>query len=128
MNNYPPISKDSPLILASESPRRKRLLEQVGIPFRSLPSNIDENSINGSPSHIAKTLAEKKAMAAREKVQRHWILGADTIVVSGDDILGKPSNDDEARSMLKILSGKEHEVITGYSILKSFRRNSLYRS
>jgi septum formation protein len=117
MNQYSPICRESPLILASESPRRKRLLEQVGIPFMSLPSNINETSVNGSPSHLAKILAERKAMAALGKVQRQWILGADTIVVSGDDILGKPSNGDEARSMLSILNGKEHEVITGYSII-----------
>jgi len=117
MNNHSPINGRSPLILASESPRRKRLLEQVGIPFRSLPSNINETSINGSPPCFAKILSERKAMAALEKLQGNWILGADTIVVSGDNILGKPLNADEARSMLKILSGKEHEVITGYSIL-----------
>jgi septum formation protein len=117
MNNYSPINNKFPLILASESPRRKRLLEQVGIPFRSLPSNIDETPINGSPPAVAKILAERKAMAALEKLQGHWILGADTIVVSGEDVLGKPFNADEARSMLRILSGKEHEVITGYSIL-----------
>jgi septum formation protein len=117
MNKYSPICRESPLILASESPRRKRLLEQVGIPFMSLPSNIDETSVNGSPSHLAMILAERKVMAALGKVQRQWILGADTIVVSADDILGKPLNGDEARSMLMILSGKEHEVITGYSII-----------
>jgi septum formation protein len=117
MNKYSPINNKFPLILASESPRRKRLLEQVGIPFRSVPSNIDETSINGSPPGFAKILAERKAMAALGKLQGLWILGADTIVVSGDDVLGKPLNADEARSMLRILSGKEHEVITGYSIL-----------
>jgi len=117
MNNYSRINNKFPLILASESPRRKRLLEQVGVPFMSLPSNIDETPINGSPPAVAKILAERKAMAALEKLQGHWILGADTIVVSGNDVLGKPLNADEARSMLSILSGKEHEVITGYSIL-----------
>lgn len=120
MNDYLPISKKSPLILASESLRRKILLEQVGIPFRSLPSNIDEAVINGSPSHFVKVLAEKKATAALEKVQKQWILGADTIVVLGDNILGKPLNNVEARSMLKLLSGKEHEVITGYSIINPY--------
>jgi septum formation protein len=117
MNNYSRINNKFPLILASESPRRKRLLEQVGVPFMSLPSNIDETPINGSPPAVAKILAERKAMAALEKLQGHWILGADTIVVSGNDVLGKPLNADEARSMLSILSGKEHEVTTGYSIL-----------
>jgi len=117
MNHYSPISREYPLILASESPRRKSLLEQVGIPFISLPSNIDETLINAPPSNVAKILSENKATAAHEKVQGQWILGADTIVVSDNDILGKPLNDDEARSMLKILSGKGHEVITGYCII-----------
>lgn len=117
MNIYPTISKNYPLILASESPRRKRLLEQTGIPFTSLPSNINEDSINGSPYETARTLAENKAIAAHEKVHGQWILGADTIVVLRGRILGKPSNHNEARSMLNVLSGKEHEVITGYSII-----------
>lgn len=120
MNNYQLITTKSPLVLASESPRRMHLLEQAGIPFKSCPSNIDENSIIGSPSHTARTLAEKKAMAGQGKFGGQWILGADTIVVSGDSILGKPSDDDEARSMLKTLSGKEHDVITGFSIVNPF--------
>jgi len=117
MNNFAPISRESPLILASESPRRKSLLEQVAIPFISIPSDIDEKSTDGLASDIARTLAEKKAAAVYKKAQRQWILGADTIVVSGNDILGKPLNDEDARFMLKILNGKEHDVITGYSIL-----------
>lgn len=117
MGKYAHISMEFPLILASESQRRKNLLEQACIPFIILPSNIDEDSIGGPPSVIAKTLAEKKAKSALEKVDGKWILGADTIVVSDNHILGKPSNDDEARSMLRILSGKDHEVLTGYSIL-----------
>ncbi|MBN1626520.1 MAG: septum formation protein Maf, partial [Deltaproteobacteria bacterium] len=71
----------------------------------------------GPPKTTAKILAERKAIAALEKVDGRWILGADTIVVYGNRMFGKPSNDDEARSMLRILSGKDHEVITGYSIL-----------
>jgi len=114
---YPYITGEAPLILASESPRRKDLLEQAGIPFLSLPSNIDETLINGLSSCVARTLAEKKAMTAAEKIQGRWILGADTIVVSDNNILGKPADEDEARSMLRLLSGKEHEVITGYCIL-----------
>lgn len=92
-------------------------MDQACIPFSILPSNIDEDSLKGPPAATAKALAQRKAKAALEKVDGRWILGADTIVVSGDHILGKPSNDVEARSMLGILSGKDHEVITGYSIL-----------
>jgi septum formation protein len=117
MKRYAPISNESPLILASESPRRKRLLGQVHIPFISLPSNIDENSINGPPPNIAMAHAERKAIVAFEKAQGQWILGADTIVVLGDTILGKPLDHDNAGTMLAILSGKEHEVITGFSVI-----------
>jgi len=66
---------------------------------------------------MAERLAGEKASAALKKIQGSWILGVDTIVVLGDRILGKPTNADNAREMLKILSGKDHEVITGYSVL-----------
>jgi septum formation protein len=117
MNTYPFISREFPLVLASESPRRKSLLEQADIPFRIIPGNIDENSIKGTPSYIAKTLAEKKAHAVLHMADKQWILGADTIVLSGNVILGKPSDEDDTRSMLNLLSGKEHEVITGYAVI-----------
>jgi len=117
MNIYAPICMEYPLILASASPRRKSLLGQVGIPFKSMPCDIDENSADGEPSHIAMTLAEKKAMAGHAASGKNWILGADTIVISGNIILGKPSDREDARSMLETLSGKGHEVITGFSIV-----------
>jgi septum formation protein len=117
MNAHMPITKESPLILASESPRRRELLGQAGIPFRVFPGNVDENCLSGSPSHIAQTLAEKKALSVSASFPGQWILGADTIVVLDDHILGKPVDKEDARSMLKILSGKDHEVITGFSII-----------
>jgi septum formation protein len=119
MNAIMPISKQSPLILASESPRRRELLGQVGIPFRVFPGNIDETSMAGAPSHIASTLAEKKAFSISADFSGQWILGADTIVVLDNHILGKPVDRADARSMLKILSGKSHEVITGFSIVNT---------
>ncbi|MFC1532393.1 Maf family protein, partial [Thermodesulfobacteriota bacterium] len=115
--NFPTISKTDPLILASASPRRKRLLQQVGLPFLSLPSDIDEENVAGTAFDIAHILAEKKVKAAHSEHGKSWILGADTIVVLGESILGKPKDSEEARSMLNLLSGKEHEVITGFSII-----------
>jgi len=115
--SFPTISKEYPLILASASPRRKRLLEQVGLPFLSMPSNVEEDRIIGEQIVLPHLLAEKKARAISSKCNNDWILGADTIVVLGDIILGKPRSNDEARSMLHILSGKEHTVTTGFCVL-----------
>jgi len=115
--SFPTISKEYPLILASASPRRKRLLEQVGLPFLSMPSNVEEDQIIDEQTVLPHLLAEKKARAISPKCKNDWILGADTIVVLGDIILGKPRSNDEARSMLHILSGKEHTVTTGFSVL-----------
>ena len=115
--NFPVISKKNPLVLASASPRRKRLLKETGLPFRSLACDIHEKVIDYSPSDMTRFLAEKKAMTAYSRAKNHWVLGADTIVVLRDKILGKPLDHEDARSMLSLLSGKEHEVITGFSII-----------
>jgi septum formation protein len=115
--SFQTISKKNPLILASNSPRRKRLLQQIGLPFRSLPSDVDENQALGEPLVKAVLLAEKKAKAVYSKSNESWILGADTMVVVGGRILGKPRDHEEIHSMLSRLSGKEHEVITGFCLL-----------
>jgi septum formation protein len=111
------ISRSFPLILASASPRRKRLLEQIDLPFDILPCDIDENNVKGVPFEIAQRLAEKKALRACSQLFERWILGADTIVVMDDVVLGKPGNTQEAKEMLNLLSDREHEVITGLSII-----------
>jgi septum formation protein len=113
----PVISKKNPLVLASASPRRKRLLKEIGLPFRSLACDIHEQGTWESPPGMTRFLAEKKAMTAYSRAKNKWILGADTIVVLRNTILGKPVDKEEAKSMLRLLSGKEHEVITGFSII-----------
>jgi septum formation protein len=113
----PIISKDYPLILASASPRRKRLLRQIGLPFRSLPSDLEETRVVEKPPVKARLLAEKKALSVHSRSNKSWVLGADTIVVLGETILGKPRDSDEAQSMLFLLRGKGHNVITGFSVL-----------
>ena len=115
--SFEPISKENPLVLASHSPRRKRLLEQIALPFRSLPSHVEENQVPGEPPVKAVVLAEKKAKAVYPKSKHRWILGADTLVVIGERILGKPGDQEEVHAMLSLLSGKEHEVITGFCLL-----------
>lgn len=117
MSKFHPISTASPLILASSSPRRKRLLRQVCIPFRVLPGRVSEESAVEEPEALVRALAEKKATAACRKGPGQWVLGADTVVVLEDEILGKPEDPKDAASMLSRLSGREHRVITGFAIL-----------
>jgi septum formation protein len=112
-----PVSKDSPLVLASASPRRKQLLRQIAIPFRPLKSRISEHPLSRDPLMNARLLAEAKAGAVVAKCRGRWILGADTIVVLDRALLGKPADEDEAFSMLRQLSGREHRVITGFCLV-----------
>ena len=110
--------EDPVLILASKSPRRRYLLEQAGLSFSVIPSDIDESTIPLSPPEVyVRVLAEAKAKQIAGKYPEKWVIGADTIVVKDGAVLGKPGSIDEARSMLKQLSGKAHQVFTGYSIL-----------
>jgi septum formation protein len=115
--NFSTISNDFPLILASSSPRRKQLLSQIGIPFRSRASNIEENISATEPPNSPGMLAVKKAETVYAEGHNNWILGADTIVVLEKILLGKPKDLEDARATLLKLSGKEHKVITGFSIL-----------
>jgi len=114
MNN----SQDKPrLILASSSPRRSYLLDQAGLTFIVIPSTFDENTISPStPEIYVKALAEAKATDVSKAYPECWVIGADTIVVIDGKILGKPDSKEQARTMLKRLSGKTHQVYTGYCI------------
>lgn len=114
---FPTISKQYPLILASASPRRKRLLTQIGLPFRSLPSQVSEQCLNGDPLLTSRVLAEKKAVQVHTGTGASWVLGADTVVAIDSKILGKPEDGEQASHMLLLLSGREHRVITGFCVL-----------
>jgi septum formation protein len=99
--------------LASRSPRRAELLRQAGIPFVVRVAPVDENPLPGErPEEYVVRLAEKKAMAV-EAAPEEIVLGADTTVVVGGAMLGKPSSQAEARHMLVRLAGRRHQVITG---------------
>ena len=111
------ITNNYPLILASASPRRKRLLTQIGLPFRSVTSKVTEEDQIGDPTVTSRSLAEQKACQVYSSHDNFWVLGADTVVVIGNNILGKPEDKEEARCMLELLSGKEHRVVTGFCIL-----------
>ena len=104
------------IILASASPRRKELLTTAGVEFEVLVSEADETIPEGTaPRDAAMMTAEKKAFAVAEN-RDGIVIGADTIVVIDDKILGKPKDEADAFGMLRLLSGREHEVITGVCI------------
>ena len=107
------------IILASSSPRRKDLLEQIKMSFKIIPSNVEENIglLKGAPTDKVEELATMKARDVANGLNEGLVLGADTIVVIGDEILGKPKDDDDAFYMLSKLSGKEHQVITGLALI-----------
>ena len=112
------------IILASSSPRRRELLEQVGVPFRVLRLDAPEVITKNSPDGIVSELSLQKASAAdkllgglaREEESR-VILGADTIVWAGGEVLGKPGNEQKAKEMILKLQGQPHEVYTGVTLL-----------
>src|SRR3954453_6109079 len=106
------------LILASASPRRKELLENLRLSFAISSSDVDESfDPRLSPEEVAMELAERKANVVFQKNQDAFVIGSDTVVVADNQILGKPADEAEAIRMLKKLSGRQHEVFTGVAIL-----------
>lgn len=107
----------APLILASASPRRAELLRLLGVDFRILPSGADESLLRReSPEAHVQRLSGSKAEAVAALHPESWVLGADTVVAVGREVLGKPETTGEAGRMLKELSGREHEVYTGFTL------------
>ncbi len=109
----------NPLILASGSAQRKRILKQLGIRFRAIPSRVDENPGRlRSPVAIAKHLALKKARAVARRHPNSWVLGVDTLVVlRNGKISGKPKNKAEAKAVLKTYRGAHCDVISGIALV-----------
>jgi septum formation protein len=106
------------LVLASASPRRQELLRNAGILFTVQPADINETLLAGeSPRDCAERLAREKALAVFQSQPKNYVLGADTIVVVDDIILGKPRDADDATRMLRLLSGRTHSVITGVCLI-----------
>jgi len=106
------------IILASKSPRRKKLLKKILKSFRVVSSGVDESSIKTtSPLSFAKKAAILKAKAVAKEYKDAIVIGADTIVVLGKKILGKPRSKADAIAMLQSLSGKTHKVITGVAVV-----------
>jgi septum formation protein len=101
------------LVLASQSPRRSEILRQAGIPFVVRAASVDETPLPGErPEEYVQRLAERKALAIRAEPDE-VVLGADTTVVVGSEMLGKPADAADARRMLTLLAGRRHEVMTG---------------
>ncbi|MBW2076217.1 MAG: septum formation protein Maf [Deltaproteobacteria bacterium] len=116
--NTNPIGKNNPLVLASRSPRRKELLGQIGIPFESVESGVEEAARSSLlPSEFACRIAALKAESVSHIRPHQWILGADTIVVMENRVFGKPRDIRQCWEMLLSLSGKNHKVITGFCLV-----------
>ncbi len=106
------------LVLASASPRRQELLRSAGIAITVQPTNIPEVPLNGeAPKAFAQRLAREKAWAIFKQRPHEFVLGADTIVVVDKQILGKPKDAADAARMLRLLSGRSHQVITGVCLM-----------
>ena len=111
------LTNNANIILASKSPPRRYVMERAGLEFSVIPSGITEDSVSSdSPESYARILAEYKAKDVSRTHPDSWVIGADTIVFIDNTILGKPGSPDEARKMLRRLSAKTHQVITGYCI------------
>lgn len=107
-------------ILASGSPRRRDLLNSIGLEFEIVPADIDERVEDGeSPEDHVRRLASSKALEVSRRVEQAWVLGADTVVVLDDTILGKPRDRRHAAEMLAVLAGRTHVVYTGYAVVDS---------
>ena len=119
------IPMDCELILGSRSPRRQELLQRMGLRFRILSAEIDETKYETEdPEASVRRICEAKARAVAEllagqapRAQRQLVLSSDTIVVLDGRIMGKPRGEEEAKAMLRALSGREHAVLTAFTLL-----------
>jgi septum formation protein len=118
-DSSPTGSSSSAIVLASASPRRRELLASLGLRFAVVTSRAPETLLPGeSPRQHVIRLSRDKALevAARPGVDGRWFIGSDTIVLRDDAILGKPKDTAEAATMLRSLSGRWHEVLSGYAV------------
>ncbi len=114
------------LVLASASPRRRELLQNAGIPFTVEAANVAETPLAGeTPRDCAERLAREKALAVFRLRPRDFVLGADTVVVADGQMLGKPRDAEDAARMLRTISGRTHEVITGICLVGSGTENEV---
>lgn len=114
------------IYLASRSPRRAELLGRLGIAFEIISPEVEE-TVSGSPDDCVRTLAERKAAAGAVMAGEGWVLAADTLVFLDGEALGKPQDPEEARRMLRRLSGRRHQVRTGMCLMNARTGEKLTR-
>jgi len=118
-----------PIILASQSPRRKQLLEQISLKFEIDPSNYEEDmSLKMEPGKLAEFLSLGKAKDVAQRHKDSIIISADTIVAVDDEVFGKPKTPEKAKYMLQKLSGRAHSVITGFTIIDTETNKQVSKS
>src|SRR3990170_5162145 len=123
------MSKTKKIILASASPRRKEILEKTGLQFIVDAGDYEEDpSLRMPARRLARYLSCEKAKAVAEKYKNAIIIAADTIISLDDKVFGKPHTNSEAIKMLNILNGRDHDVITGFTIMDSREGQSVSRS
>ena len=115
---------DKPLVLASKSEARRRMLKAAGIPFVVKPANIDERAVEKrlkarSPRMVAAVLAREKAVAVSDKMPGRFVVGADQTLVLGNKRFSKPADRAEARAQLRALSGQTHELFSAVTIARN---------
>lgn len=117
------------IVLASGSPRRLELLTNIGLDFEVIPSKVEESVPPGiSPEELVRSLAREKAhdvLKTLSKEQKTVVIGADTMVVLDGELIGKPTDEDDARQMLRRLSERTHTVFTGVIVLKQHKDDDL---
>ena len=126
--NVSDMPTELPLILASASPRRRQLLAEAGFVFETLPPDEDaedERRTNELPTEYVRRLAFQKAKNVADKVEQGIILGGDTVVLCGEEILEKPTDRKDARKMLRLLRGQTHSVLSGLCLIKKGITNEM---
>lgn len=117
------------IILASNSPRRKDLLKQIGLEFEIDPSNYEEDmTLKMNPSKLAEHLSLGKAEDVAKRHKDAIVISADTIVAIGGEVFGKPKTEERSKYMLQKLSGKAHSVITGFTIIDTETNKQISKS
>ncbi len=106
------------IILASGSPRRKQLLEQIGVPIRVVVSGVEESVTETEPDKIVEELSFQKADSVAQEIPDGIVLGADTIVWAEGHALGKPADREDGARMIGMLQGNEHSVFTGVTLIR----------